>query len=217
MNCTSCGKELPTTAKFCTNCGTKVSRESYCPQCGTQVSATAKFCHYCGTKLATDTPQPEYASEIQQYVQPPKPQEPQIDVELLCPHCHGQFSVPEEDWGKDNIYWICPNCNGKIEVAFCGYCNHHHGYIAFRPYNTQEILGATIIGGIAGYNDPEGAIYNLVGSFFDSTPTALSQGVCPKCQAEFVKCPTCYRAVHIRFEDGGVVSCPDCRTRFKMN
>lgn len=211
MKCTSCGVELPATAKFCPNCGFKVNKEIFCPECGQQVSSTSKFCHNCGSRIAEGDTQKQTQSTSTTTA------EPQIDVELLCPHCYSRYSVSKEDWNKENIYWDCPNCNGRIEAAFCGYCDQHNGYIAFRPYNNKEMLGATIAGGISGYNNPEETIVNFIGNIFDSTPKARAQGVCPRCQAEFMKCPACNRAVHITYDDGGVVICPDCKTKFKMN
>lgn len=209
MKCDSCGAEIAPSSKFCPNCGTKVSGERFCPACGTKVSASAKFCFSCGARLTGEVQVGGGTQQVEV--------KPNIAAELWCPHCNSQFFVPKGDEEKENVYWNCPSCGGRIDVAFCGYCDQHYGYVAFRPYNNKEILGATILGGIIGYNNPEATIGNLVNDFFDSTPKASASGVCPKCQAEFVKCPFCHRAVHITFEDGGVVVCPDCHTKFKMN
>ncbi len=47
--CPSCGASLPSGAKFCLECGTRIS--SKCPNCGADLPAGAKFCMECGTKL----------------------------------------------------------------------------------------------------------------------------------------------------------------------
>lgn len=210
MKCPSCGSDIPVNSRFCPNCGAKQTT-IFCPNCGTQVPPTAKFCTNCGSTLEQSSHNEDVATQQTSTTRS------SIDVELMCPHCNSVYSVLEEDRMKENLYWDCPSCGGRIDAAFCGYCTQHHGYIAFRPYNNKEILGAAIVGGIAGYNNPEAVIGNLIGSFFDSTPKAKATGVCPKCQTEFVKCPVCNRAVHITYEDGGVVVCPDCHTKFKMN
>lgn len=47
--CTNCGAAIAASAKFCPECGAKVS--SVCPKCGAQVRAGSKFCPECGEKL----------------------------------------------------------------------------------------------------------------------------------------------------------------------
>jgi len=59
--CSHCQHLLVKGAKFCNECGTKVSsveqqqqegRNKFCTECGTEVEAHAKFCNACGNKLA---------------------------------------------------------------------------------------------------------------------------------------------------------------------
>jgi len=54
--CPSCSTQVPTTSKFCPNCGTaiasKPSSQKYCPNCGKQIPSDAKFCPECGHKIA---------------------------------------------------------------------------------------------------------------------------------------------------------------------
>ena len=47
MTCVSCNAELPSSAKFCPECGTKVGAVQ-CPHCGEALKSGAKFCHHCG-------------------------------------------------------------------------------------------------------------------------------------------------------------------------
>lgn len=49
--CPTCGKNVPSTAKFCPECGAKMPAERFCTNCGKKVSSTAKFCPECGTKI----------------------------------------------------------------------------------------------------------------------------------------------------------------------
>ena len=208
MQCPNCNNEVSDNAKFCTHCGSKLPQIAYCWQCGVGLPQNAKFCPQCGT--------PQNEKQIipseQTVVTIPK-----IEVEMLCPHCQSQYIVREDKWGGEGMKFECAHWHNTFDIAFCGYCTVHKGYVAFRAYNTSEIIGAIAAGAISGYDNPQGAISNLIGSFFDSTPKAKAMGVCPKCQQEFVKCPTCNRAVHITYEDAGVVTCPDCHLRFKMN
>jgi membrane protease subunit (stomatin/prohibitin family) len=58
--CTRCGATLPTNAKFCLECGEKVSPPIpadmvICPECGNTV-AKGKFCPECGHKFLTMCP-----------------------------------------------------------------------------------------------------------------------------------------------------------------
>lgn len=207
--CTHCGNPVDPNAKFCCKCGASLLQNN-CSKCGKTVNPHAKFCHHCGNILTQDwVVQKEFNENIDQ--------KQTINVELICPNCMSKYIVQEEDWGKENVYWECGNCGTNIEGAFCGYCPSHKGYVVFRPYNNKEILGATIIGAIAGYNNPNAAFGNLVVSMLDSTPKAKAIGVCPICQAECMKCPSCNQAVQVRFEDHGVVVCPSCHLKFKMS
>ncbi len=53
--CPNCNNQIPSTSKFCPNCGTailaKPSAQKNCPNCGKQIPIDAKFCPECGQKL----------------------------------------------------------------------------------------------------------------------------------------------------------------------
>ena len=49
--CSSCGADVGPKAKFCPECGQKLSAKKFCPECGKEVSASSKFCPECGQKL----------------------------------------------------------------------------------------------------------------------------------------------------------------------
>ena len=49
--CSSCGADVGPKAKFCPECGQKLSTKKFCPECGKEVSASSKFCPECGQKL----------------------------------------------------------------------------------------------------------------------------------------------------------------------
>lgn len=49
--CPSCGASNPKNAKFCVECGSKLTEKGKCPGCGAEVSGKDKFCPECGTKL----------------------------------------------------------------------------------------------------------------------------------------------------------------------
>lgn len=49
--CKNCGAVVSDTAKFCTECGTKIERELKCANCGAILAENAKFCMECGTKV----------------------------------------------------------------------------------------------------------------------------------------------------------------------
>lgn len=68
MICKKCGQEIPSGAKFCTNCGEKIEDTSefkICPKCGEECRKDAKFCTNCGAnfdnienKITTPTDNP---------------------------------------------------------------------------------------------------------------------------------------------------------------
>ncbi len=51
IKCASCGAEVNSNSKFCSECGAKIEKNKFCSNCGKQVSANAKFCTECGNKL----------------------------------------------------------------------------------------------------------------------------------------------------------------------
>jgi len=55
-SCKACGYSNPPAAKFCLNCGSKISEEQKCPNCGETVIKGAKFCMSCGKQLALACP-----------------------------------------------------------------------------------------------------------------------------------------------------------------
>lgn len=48
--CPSCGASVPLNAKFCMECGEKISEVRHCSQCGAKVPVSANFCPECGSK-----------------------------------------------------------------------------------------------------------------------------------------------------------------------
>ncbi|BBL46430.1 zinc ribbon domain-containing protein [Metallosphaera sedula] len=50
QKCWSCGEPVPSSAKYCPNCGASLQQVK-CPQCGSPNPPSAKFCSSCGTKL----------------------------------------------------------------------------------------------------------------------------------------------------------------------
>uniref|UniRef100_A0A7C4Y4Q2 SPFH domain-containing protein n=1 Tax=candidate division WOR-3 bacterium TaxID=2052148 RepID=A0A7C4Y4Q2_UNCW3 len=49
--CPKCGKDIPQDAKFCPECGEKLTDKKFCPKCGKEIPQDAKFCPECGNKL----------------------------------------------------------------------------------------------------------------------------------------------------------------------
>jgi ribosomal protein L40E len=55
MKCPKCQHDNPNSAKFCTECGTKL--ENLCSKCGAKLPSESKFCMECGDKLTESTTQ----------------------------------------------------------------------------------------------------------------------------------------------------------------
>ena len=54
MKCPKCNHENREEAKFCEECGQKLSL--ICPKCGSELRENAKFCDKCGTKITSTQP-----------------------------------------------------------------------------------------------------------------------------------------------------------------
>lgn len=52
MKCSQCGAELPEGARFCSECGAKVTLSETCPNCDAILRAGARFCHACGASVS---------------------------------------------------------------------------------------------------------------------------------------------------------------------
>lgn len=48
--CPHCGASLVPGAKFCPECGARLSTQKTCPECGAEIPAHVKFCPECGAK-----------------------------------------------------------------------------------------------------------------------------------------------------------------------
>ena len=57
INCPSCGYDLPDSANFCVNCGSRVARA--CFNCGVAYQAGNLYCHACGARLGTSPSAPQ--------------------------------------------------------------------------------------------------------------------------------------------------------------
>ena len=54
MKCPNCNKEIPSEAKFCLHCGTKVEVDAStidCPSCHARIPKDSKFCPDCGNAI----------------------------------------------------------------------------------------------------------------------------------------------------------------------
>ena len=51
IKCPKCGESVASGAKFCPNCGEKLLEEKTCPKCGKKLNSNAKFCPDCGEKV----------------------------------------------------------------------------------------------------------------------------------------------------------------------
>lgn len=73
MECRNCGANMAEDAKFCVQCGTKVSTALVCKHCGVQIEKTDKFCPQCGLRTWTESAPGEKA--IVQQVTPVEDQD----------------------------------------------------------------------------------------------------------------------------------------------
>lgn len=57
--CLKCKKELEDNAKFCSECGAKVSHVTFCPHCRKKINAEFAFCPYCGESVKINASEEE--------------------------------------------------------------------------------------------------------------------------------------------------------------
>lgn len=55
MVCRKCGNVISESSKFCSMCGTPVSKERFCATCGQKLPLDARFCTNCGTEQHTSS------------------------------------------------------------------------------------------------------------------------------------------------------------------
>ncbi len=51
MNCPSCNRTVPDSARFCPECGTNLTKPASCSQCNAELPPDSKFCMQCGAKV----------------------------------------------------------------------------------------------------------------------------------------------------------------------
>ena len=70
MRCASCQHENPDGARFCSECGSELSKP-LCPSCDAEIQPNAKFCNSCGHRIGEDVPveEPEVALSLEERVQ----------------------------------------------------------------------------------------------------------------------------------------------------
>lgn len=56
VNCSSCSTQNPKNARFCLQCGNKISNEPRCSNCGELIVKGAKFCLSCGNRIDISCP-----------------------------------------------------------------------------------------------------------------------------------------------------------------
>jgi len=132
MYCSQCGKELPSCANFCNECGHPISKKYeqevikeesktdrsvvYCARCGKESSASNTFCGCCGNRFTPfDAPiVPEYAAEtkptnalVQQSTTSTFPAE--FDYKKYCANCRNRMGTFRRTKIAGGMY-ICGNC-----------------------------------------------------------------------------------------------------------
>ena len=100
MKCKKCGADLAPDAKFCRECGEKVTIENspaFCRECGHKLPLNAKFCPGCGAKVVpisvpdTDSPtgvkvpEKSKSKQTKEVVPPPIPDEEKSDGFAFLP------------------------------------------------------------------------------------------------------------------------------------
>ena len=107
MKCPKCGHENREGAKFCDDCGTKLS--FICPKCGAELRPQAKFCDNCGASLEISE---EWKKES---IKPCLICKKDIVTEkpVVCGTCY--FTFHREcllRWVE--IHKRCPNCGNEV-------------------------------------------------------------------------------------------------------
>lgn len=137
--CSHCGAETPKEARYCGNCGQRLSTSQpeeipegfkQCPHCGQIQEGKIRFCMNCGASMV-DHPQTPPDSGVKPVVAPAKPMKPVapesrcpscgtlVDADaVFCPEC-GASMVPAAFTERQ-----CPNCHAPVEeeAVFCTEC-----------------------------------------------------------------------------------------------
>jgi class 3 adenylate cyclase len=83
MNCPQCQQDNPANAKFCRECGSRLSLA--CPQCRAPYEAGQKFCNQCGTRIGSHaevgTPEPQASHQHRHIAEETPPSRNVLDAE----------------------------------------------------------------------------------------------------------------------------------------
>jgi predicted amidophosphoribosyltransferase len=111
--CPTCGHEMPVGAKFCLNCGKKLSDDPrLCPKCGHKIIQGMKFCQNCGTPISEMM---EQVSEEQSIC--PSCGKPIVPGTKFCRYCGAAISEDsgEPETENDEIKMEKPTEEPKVE------------------------------------------------------------------------------------------------------
>ncbi|MFX0086981.1 MAG: zinc ribbon domain-containing protein, partial [Candidatus Hodarchaeota archaeon] len=138
IECPKCGRENPSQAKFCFNCGNNLTQlknfisispklTKYCEQCGYNNPPNAVFCHECGKEIT-----------IKAETHPKTKICPTCAISvsyssLFCPNCNQSLTeqnsvikskvIPEQKEIKDSKE--CPACGLITKGDYCHNCGYH--------------------------------------------------------------------------------------------
>ncbi|MCH8995270.1 MAG: zinc-ribbon domain-containing protein [Chloroflexi bacterium] len=123
MLCSSCGRENPDDASFCTQCGRRL--ETGCPECGRSSPPGSEYCAGCGHRLAGPS-KPAAAADPRSYTPPHLAEKILRDratvegerrtVTVLFADAQG-FTPISERFDEEEVYGLMQGCLGRMMDA----------------------------------------------------------------------------------------------------
>lgn len=108
-SCPKCGAKLPTTARFCSNCGYNMDdmAKETCPSCGARIDEEMQFCISCGVRLSSkDTVFPVKEKGKEEMSPDGERITEKIHENRRCPFCGDEI---------DESMLFCTSCGNKLK------------------------------------------------------------------------------------------------------
>jgi len=134
MHCNACGAENDNTAKFCVECGTRLSVSTICQSCGQENDIDSKFCSSCGNTLSSQsTNQSTQNSETSDKTEETNGNQPNVDSGTT------EGDSTNEPDPAENVWLLVKESKKRLGIYIdINYSYDYHGNLTTEVHSTRS-------------------------------------------------------------------------------
>ena len=158
MNCPKCNQENANDAKYCTECGTPLSK--VCENCGKPTQWTTKFCSECGNKFPAFNLKVEYYKRKMHF----------YDDIIICVSKNGKYIIARnrDKYNLLNICTLAPVLDFELDDVNLVYINNgleEYNFIVAKKNGLWGILNPTTGNVICNFDYEDCILVNYEGDY----------------------------------------------------